>query len=372
MILLFSSLFMFYSGGIEAHPAAAGAAGASLTVHGDHLYMSWVEARSDKSGALKFARFDGDRWSEARTIVDRDDLFIYWADFPKLLVLDNFMITAWPQMLGGGIYDYGLRFSRSYDAGKTWSEGVWLHEDLTNNEYGFVTLAAVGSDKAGAVWLDGRVRERSGMQLRYRQIGSKAVGPEQVWDSRTCECCSTDLALTETGMLAAYRDRSDGEIRDIALAGPNRKPALVAEDGWKIHGCPVNGPALDSLGKTVAVAWFTAVGDHRLALAFSTDGGKSFGEPLRFSKGAVGRVDLALIDEKQAAVSWVDVQGDDQVIMLGRFTMSPTPSRRIERLDPVPKGRASGVPRLIRWRKTLVAAYQNPKEKGIRVVQLDY
>ena len=35
-------------------------------------------------------------------------------------------------------------------------------------------------------------------------------------DASTCDCCGTDAALTDTGPLLVYRDRTKDEIRDIS------------------------------------------------------------------------------------------------------------------------------------------------------------
>ena len=60
------------------------------------------------------------------------------------------------------------------------------------------------------------------------------------------------LACVNTACVPVYRDRTEAEIRDIAIVrlvdGIWSDPALVSADGWEIAGCPVNGPAIDSAG----------------------------------------------------------------------------------------------------------------------------
>jgi hypothetical protein len=82
--------------------------------------------------------------------------------------------------------------------------------------------------------------------------------------------------------VAVYRDRSEGEIRDIRIGayvdGAWTEGAIVHEDGWETAACPVNGPAVAARGEDVAVAWFTAAGDvPRVKVAFSDDAAESFG-----------------------------------------------------------------------------------------------
>jgi hypothetical protein len=77
--------------------------------------------------------------------------------------------------------------------------------------------------------------DRSGKQLR-----------EMPDDSRVCDCCSTDTAVSPDGVIVAYRGRSADEVRDVFVsryvAGRWGPPILVHNDGWRIEACPVNGP----------------------------------------------------------------------------------------------------------------------------------
>jgi hypothetical protein len=99
-------------------------------------------------------------------------------------------------------------------------------------------------------------------------------------------------------------------LRDISVAQLTATgwttPQPVHADGWHMTGCPVNGPAIDARGRDVAVAWFTAPDRPRVRLAFSSDGGRTFSEPIEVAAGAVaGRVDVALLDDGRAVVSWL-------------------------------------------------------------------
>jgi hypothetical protein len=50
------------------------------------------------------------------------------------------------------------------------------------------------------------------------------------------------------------------EVRDIAVAryesGRWSEPVYPGAEGWRIEGCPVNGPALAADRDRVALAWF--------------------------------------------------------------------------------------------------------------------
>jgi hypothetical protein len=81
----------------------------------------------------------------------------------------------------------------------------------------------------------------------------------------------------------------------------------VAADGWKIAGCPVNGPAVAAQGQDVAVAWFTGEKDRpRASLALSRDAGATFGKAVPIDgAGPAGRVAVILEAGGDAIVAWV-------------------------------------------------------------------
>ncbi len=134
-------------------------------------------------------------------------------------------------------------------------------------------------------------------------------------DELVCDCCQTDTAQAGDALVLAYRDRTQEEFRDIAvrrLPGDSggdswSDPVLVDDQHWSISGCPVNGPAIAASGENVAVAWFTGAADTgQVKTAISHDGGRSFGPPVMLDPvGAIGRVDIAWLDEQDLAVSWM-------------------------------------------------------------------
>jgi len=113
-------------------------------------------------------------------------------------------------------------------------------------------------------------------------------------------------------------------VRDIALVRYDGRqwsqPVHVHDDGWKIDACPVNGPAVDARGRDVAVAWFTAPDVPRVRLAFSRDAGRTFTPPVEVANGdVVGRVDVVLLEDGRAVVSWLQATPAGAEIRAGRF-----------------------------------------------------
>src|SRR5262245_5427840 len=84
-----------------ASPAALGSGEPFLFATGNAVLMSWLEPAKEGTTALRFARYSAGRWSEPRTIVERGDLFVNWADFPSIVEDANGVLFAhWLQRSG--------------------------------------------------------------------------------------------------------------------------------------------------------------------------------------------------------------------------------------------------------------------------------
>ena len=99
------------------------------------------------------------------------------------------------------------------------------------------------------------------MTLRSAVIGSDGNVERSLVDDMVCDCCQTSMTVSQGIPIVVYRDRTKGEIRDISFSRyidqKWTEPQPIHEDGWKINGCPVNGPNIDSFEENV-VSWFSA------------------------------------------------------------------------------------------------------------------
>jgi hypothetical protein len=353
-------------------PAPPGSTAPNLAVGLDErLYLSWIESRAGRH-ALRFSTWSDNAWSPPRTIAAGEDWFVNWADIPSMAVLEDGTIAAhWLVKSGGEAYAYDVQVALSRDAGATWSDPVRPHGDGTKTEHGFVSLVATAEGNFEILWLDGRNTGRPSpgpMTLRHATLEADGeLAGEMLVDDRVCDCCSTDALRTGDGaMLVAYRDRSSSEVRDISVSRLSESkwstPSSVHNDNWEIAACPVNGPALASDGETVAIAWFTAArGMPSVHLAFSTNGGRSFGPPLRIDEGRPhGRVDVVMADDGSALVSWLEGSDDEARILIRRAHPSGTSEPSLVAVTT--GSRSSGVPRMVRFEDTIVVAWTEPTE----------
>ena len=327
------------------------------------VMMSWIEG-----DAVKFSMFLNGKWSTPRVIVKGEQLMINSADFPS--VMQDAKGTLYATWLQNSTHEdaYDVWVGASVD-GQRWLTRV-LHRDRGATEHGFASLVPLANGGVGAVWLNGV--EDKPTELRYTELGAtlKSAG-ETLLDARVCDCCATGMTMTANGPVVAFRDRSDDEVRDIAVTrrvkGIWSKPARVNADEWKIAGCPVNGPQLASRGNDVVIAWFSAANNQpRVSAAFSRDGGATFGKAIRIdTANTIGRVDTLMLADGSALVTWIE--GD------ALFTRRVFANGRVDaplRLATLPSARAAGFPRATLAGNTAYFAWTDPATKTIRLVAL--
>ncbi len=360
--------------------APPGSLAPNLALAGDVPVLTWLEPTDGDRYALRVAVRTEGKWQVVGTPVENDSLFVNWADFPSVTALpDGRMVAHWLQKIAPETYAYHVKLAISHDRGRTWGAPFVPHGDLSPTEHGFVAMVP-WEDGAGLIWLDGRntrgLAEGSppgAMTLRFTTLDADGTPAADVeLDGRICDCCQTDLAPTADGLIAVYRDRSEEEIRDIAVVrfadGAWSAPAKVSDDGWYYPGCPVNGPAVVARGNLAVVAWFTGANDtRRVYAAISHDGGASFSERLRIDDGSpTGRTDIVLIDDRTAAVSWIEKLEEGAEIRMRTVDVEGNVGRA-HAVATTSAARASGFPRLVAVGGDVVLTWTDPLDRRVRV-----
>ncbi|MDE2879946.1 sialidase family protein [Candidatus Palauibacter soopunensis] len=361
---------------------------------GGRAILTWIEPEEGVP-ALRLAIRGEDGWSEPRTVWASKEMFVNWADFPSSVEMsDGTLAVHWLEKVADAPYAYHVMLALSSDDGMTWTEPFRAHDDDSPTEHGFVSMVPWG-DGAGLTWLDARAMaghagggehvagggggERGAMSVRFRTLAPDGhLGPEVLLDDRTCECCQTALARVGEGLVAAYRDRGESEVRDIAVvrgAGERwTEPAPLSTDGWVIPGCPVNGPQLSGDEEVLTSAWYTGVdGTPQVYAAFSNDGGATFGPRIRVDEGLpLGRVDIERLDDGSAVVVWLEASNNTPRVLARR--VDPDGSLGTPLLISETAGeRSSGFPRMVRTGDEFLFAWTIPGEGGgvrVRSVRL--
>jgi len=344
-----------------------------LFSNGEDLLMSWIQNK-DSIASLKYSKFNGINWTAPTEIISGSDWFVNWADFPAIADNNGSILTNILKKSAEGTYTYDIHLQLYSKQKNTWKNNILLNQDGIKSEHGFVSMLPYNNDSFFVTWLDGRTlvgvpKENEQMTLRAAFIDAEGeISNDILLDDKTCECCNTAATMTSNGPIVAYRDRSDTEIRDISIVrfvnGNWTAPKNVYQDHWEIPGCPVNGPAIDSFNDAVALAWFTAENDNpRIQVSFSENQGETFGLQYRVDNGnAIGRVDVVMIDQNNAVVSWMEPDGIDTLIQILKVSSNGEKNIPIT-ITKTRSERSSGFPQLELVGDRLYVAWTSLEDK---------
>ena len=342
----------------------AASMGPQLTASPNGVVMSWMEQQDD-TFTLRFAEVSAaSAWTAPQSIVSGKDWFVSGVDPPAVVRLrDGSLAAHWYKAVDLATESYDTLMATSKDNGRTWSKVFSPHHDRTKSQHGFVSMfewpAAQGGG-LGMVWLDGRAGADMGLHSA-RFDGSWKQTAEASINQRVCECCPTGVAVASGGPVIAFRDRSPEEVRDIHVVRRDgdtwTAPVPVFAKHWQVDSCPVNGPAIAAAGDNVAVAWFEAPDDDGHAyVAFSSDAGKTFGQPVRVDdEASLGHVGVVMLEGGAAAVTWVEFDNGSRFRVR---QVQPSGARSAAVQIAGGEGRyVSGIPRVARAGNRLLFAW---------------
>ena len=349
-----------------------------FTDKNDVIYLSWIEKKG-KQSRLYFSTLSNDKWSTPQQIASGNNWFVNWADYPVIASDGSRNLLAhYLEKSDTAKFTYDVKMVSSNDSGRTWSQSKILNEDKVKAEHGFVSIIPY-NDGFFTAWLDGRKTASEGDEGGHGHHGEMTLrgaildhdgNKTNEWelDDRICDCCQTSVAITETGPVVTYRDRSDEEVRDMSIVryvnGQWSAPKTIHADNWQIKACPVNGPRISAIGNNLAIAWFSMQNKKgEVKIVFSSDGGEIFGKPVRIDEGnTIGRVDVIMIDSTTAMVSWMEGGS----IKAAKVHTNGTKDNSVMIASSSDK-RSSGFPQMTRSGNNVVFAWTDDKEKTVKV-----
>ncbi len=304
------------------------------------LYLSEVETQ-DKVNLLSLSKIKGEEVVLTRLIAAGEDWFVNWADYPSVQIFpdgDNIFLH-WLEKSGEGTYDYDIKFKIYTVSADSSSQAFKLNDSETHGEYGFVSSTPY-KDGIQLVWLDGRNSKHEegfhneeshsngkhpAMSLRSSFLKSDgSLSPSVELDPRVCDCCQTAVVSDGDKLYVQYRDRSDTEVRDISMVTFDEKwsePQEFSKDDWTIAGCPVNGPVLDIKNNVLASAWYTQDEDTTKVMMsfYNTESENEISRFLISDNNTSGRLDIAMINQEEALVSYMENKTDFSEIKIAHI-----------------------------------------------------
>ncbi|NOQ34732.1 MAG: exo-alpha-sialidase [Methylococcaceae bacterium] len=248
---------------------------------------------------------------------------------------DNIYLT-WTNSLGKR-FTSNIRFTRSTDGGKSFSEPVTINDDNKIIGHAFDSLAIGQDGEVFITWLDSRDthaakdkgEEYIGSSLYYSwsdDNGESFTANKKI-GSHTCQCCRLQTAIDKDNTpVVVWRHIFEGGIRDHALikfkdwdtAG---EVTRISHENWKIDACPHHGTGLSIAkeGRYHSV-WFSNSETHQgLFYGYSVDEGKTFSAPINFAKQGAGNPHVLAIGEK-VYIAWQQFDGTNTLAKLMRST----------------------------------------------------
>ena len=194
-----------------------------------------------------------------------------------------------------------ILFSSSKDNGSTFSSPRSITDDGSSQR--FVSLSLDPSGDIVASWIDKRnvvaaQKARNpfpgaSLAFAWSDDGGTTFKDTHIAHDNMCECCRLGLALAGPHRPAVlFRNIFNGErdhavmtFIDPSTPGPINR---VSADHWKIDVCPHHGPSLAIADDgSYHAAWFSGGGLRQgVFYAHSTDGGRTFSEPMALGSAA--------------------------------------------------------------------------------------
>jgi hypothetical protein len=273
-------------------------ANVSIASSGSYVGVAWA-ARTQEgvTDVYTATSRDGGRTFAAPVRVNEvpGDVGVSGEQPPRIVLIaggstDPAVVVLWTAKSASGTR---LVTARSDDGGKSYGPAAAVPGSDASGNRGWESAAVTAQGDVAVAWLDhremqahtagaasGPAHQHGASSQRSPEEGVERAQLSQIFFARlnvpdsaqaiapgVCYCCKTSVATRAEGtVVVAWRHVYPGNMRDIALAKSSdggrtfAAPVRVSEDNWVLDGCPENGPAV-AIDQTNAihVVWPTLV-----------------------------------------------------------------------------------------------------------------
>lgn len=289
------------------------AAGTSVSVAEDEHGALWSVHMRNGHLWLSRSEDSGKTFSEATKInAVAEAILADGQSRPMIAVGGGVIAVSWAQALPK-LHTGHIRFARSTDGGKTFSEPLIINDNRDEIGHSFNAMKMDANGRLAIVWLDGRDKaaatkagtKHPGSSIYYALSEDRGAtfSPNVRLASHSCECCRIGLDFAPDGVaVAQWRHVFGNNIRDFAIARlqPGATVRRASEDGWEIAACPHHGGDL------------SVARDGRQHMVWFTGSPKAPGLFYRYADGGVMSQPTAIGDpDAQAGHPAVLARGDN-------------------------------------------------------------
>ena len=196
-------------------------------ISGQHVYVSY----SDDHGITRSA--------PVKVNAEPENILGDGENRPKIIVREGVIYISYTQGLAKPMTGH-IRFSRSLDGGKTFSQPVTVNDNLEIISHRFDVMGVNNRGQIFIAWLDKRDlsaaakkgEKYAGLGLYYAVSDDegKSFHPNIKAADHACECCRVAMAMDTDGYpVVVWRHVYDTNIRDHALVKLDGKMAPVRQ-----------------------------------------------------------------------------------------------------------------------------------------------
>jgi hypothetical protein len=280
--------------------------GTSIAARGQDVVVTWAATTGEATDIYTAASDDGGRtFSDPVRVNDVAGDARVSAEQPPRVAMGSTLAVVWQSRRGD---EAVVRLATSKDSGRSFLPAVTVNNTPVNNPRGWSSVAISRDGQPLVLWLDARTGAPAAGagagEHAHHGSGEHAGGMQQSvffaaapgHDTRVaqgaCFCCKTSIVAAGDGSVyAAWRHVYPVNLRDMAVARSTDggktfgAPVRVSEDHWQIDACPEDGPAIaaDPAG-VLHIAWPTFLADtgrKAVFYSYSTDGGRTFAPRIR-------------------------------------------------------------------------------------------
>lgn len=244
---------------------------------------------------------------------------------------------SWTQKTDGR-FTGDIRFSRSLDGGKTFSNPITVNDDGINTSHRFESMKVANDGTIFLAWIDKRdnfnidakgiaIKKKAkglhgGIYTSFSTDSGKTFSKNQKLALSSCVCCRLAMTpVSNSGVAVSWRHVYPGSIRDHAYAiidaqGIQLAPKRVSLDNWAIQACPHHGPSIaEDSRQQLHLVWFTA-SDTRKGIYYGRLNPKTEADNLiNLSNVPSASHPFMSIQDNKIVVIWKEFNGEKNQII---------------------------------------------------------